>query len=516
MNYVDWIIVIIYVVFILSISFLVGKEQDNQRDYYLGGKKVSYWLSGLSLMANQVSAISLIGVPAFVALRAGGGLKWLQYEIALPLSMAFIIIFFLPVYTNTKGFTVYGYIENKLGKETAKLLSIVFLVSRLLAGSISLLATAYVTSICINIELKLTIIIIGAIALIYTSFGGIKADIYSDVAQLIILWGSSLFMLFLLIFEYKIPLALNEIPSHRLQTIDFSGTGFFDGKTFAFLPMLLGTLFLYISYYGCDQTQAQRLLSVKNEKEIKKSLIINGILRFLLVLTYTGVGFFLLLFLKTNPEFLKSLNGKPPDYLIPYFLKNYIPHGILGIAVSGIFAATMSSLDSTINSLSAVFYEELLPKRNGIMSAISEKTKLWISRGLTLVFGILLISSSFLFMNAGETVVELVNKIGSAFYGPIAGLFFVAVFFRKENKIVVVLLFIFAVFFNIFLWLAFSNSISWLWWNVIGFLIIVLPLLKQLKVKKGILKSNLKQISILILWFLFIMTVLVAIEHTLK
>ncbi len=517
MNYFDWLILTFYIAGILSLSFFVGKDQRKQDEYYLGSKNIPFWQVALSLMANQVSAISLVGVPAFVAIKKDGGLKWLQYEIAVPLAMLIIATLYLPLYLKNRGFTIYKFIEYKLGKDIKDILSIVFIVSRLLAGSISLLATSYVTAVCLNISLKQTIFLVGIIALFYVSFGGIKADIYSDIIQLAILWGSSFLMIFMFIFKFKISISPTSIESLRFKILDFSGTGFFDGKTFSFLPMLFGGLFLYISYYGCDQTQAQRLLSVKGEKEIKKALLINGILRFLLVLTYSMIGVFLIFFFKKYPEFLKIASSKSPDYIVPLFIKHHLPHGVIGIVVAGIFSATMSSLDSTINSLSAVLYENFLSKL-GFIKNLSQRKSLFLSRAITFIFGMLLIFVSFGFINASETVVELVNKIGSAFYGPIAGTFFVAVLKKKKiNRIKYY--FLLGVTTNIFLWLFFEDSISWMWWNLIGFVITVLPLIKYIKYPMLILKDEYKQnknfMITLLFWFFFIIGALFILEKIL-
>ncbi len=518
MWYIDWIILIFYILGIVLLSYFIGKKQEKQAEYYLGEKNISSWKVGLSLMANQVSAISLVGVPAFVAIKKGGGLKWLQYEIAVPLAMIAIVILYLPMYMKTKGFTIYSFVEEKLGKRMKNILSIVFIISRLLAGSISLLATSYVTAVCLNISLEMTIFLVGVVALFYVSFGGIKADIYSDIIQLIILWGSSFLMIFVFIFKFNISISPTSIESLRFKILDFSGTGFFDEKTFSFLPMLFGGFFLYVSYYGCDQTQAQRLLSMKGEKEIKNALLINGILRFLLVLTYSMVGLFLIFFLKDFPEFSKVASLNSPDFIVPLFVKYYLPHGAIGIVVAGIFSATMSSLDSTINSLSAVLYEDFLLKLK-IVNELNEKKRLQLSRVLTFVFGLVLIFCSYLFINASETVVELVNKIGSAFYGPIAGVFFIAVFNGKPLK-KLELFFLTGVMVNIFFWIFLERSVSWLWWNVIGFIITIIPFWNKIgDLSKNLYlsyKKNKVYAFLLGSWFILILLTLFGVEKLLS
>jgi len=192
MSIYDWLVIIGYIVIVIGISFFVGKNQKDQEDYYIAGKTLKFWQVGSSFVANQVSAISLVGVPAFIAVKKGGGLKWLQYEFAVPLAMIFIIIFLVPLYRSATNISIYEYLERRFGKTIRSLLSFVFLISRSLASGVALLATSYVTSVALNLEIKYTIVIIALISLIYTAIGGIKADIYSDIIQLIVLWLSSI------------------------------------------------------------------------------------------------------------------------------------------------------------------------------------------------------------------------------------------------------------------------------------------------------------------------------------
>ena len=139
-----------------------------------------------------------------------------------------------------------------------------------------LLATGIVTAVCLDWPLWETILLIGLVSIIYTTFGGIVADIYSDILQLIILWLGSIITLYILgslLDPDALSLLLTE--KTRLTVFNFGATGLGDGETFAFWPMLIGGLFLYLSYYGCDQSQAQRLLATSSAKEAQKSLLIN-------------------------------------------------------------------------------------------------------------------------------------------------------------------------------------------------------------------------------------------------
>ena len=233
--------------------------------------------------------------------------------------------------------------------------------------------------------------------------------------------------------------------------------------------MLFGGLFLYLSYYGCDQSQAQRLLTTSTAKEAKKSLLINGSIRFLLVLTYCAIGILLIPFLLSHPDFLNTLQGKQPDFLLPYFLIEYIPSGILGLLIAGFFAASMSSIDSALNSLSAATYQDFLLKIFPKMIHISDRKQLRISRWLTIFWGLVSTGFALQMIGGSETVLELVNKVGSAFYGPILATFWLGMLTKRSNQQGTIIGLIIGVGFNIFLWQFYGSAVSWLWWNVFGF-----------------------------------------------
>ena len=464
----DWVILGVYVIVIVGISYLVGRRQENQEDYYVGGRRVPSWQVGGSLIANQVSAISLVGAPAFIAVKEGGGLKWLQYELAIPLAMIVIMAVLVPSFRSMEGITIYQWIEYRFGTLARAMLSLVFLVSRSLATGVALLATSYVTSKCIDLPLDVTIIGIALIALLYTALGGIRADIYSDIIQLVILWIASIVSIVIIFLLLDGDLSMPAGAGERLVVFHTSATGLGDGETFSVWPMLLGGFFLYISYYGCDQSQAQRLLATPNERIAQKALLLNGIFRFPLVLTYCAVGLLLIPLLDKMPFFAGEVMQHPPDYLVPIFFRQYMPAGMLGFIVSGVFAASMSSLDSAINSLSASTWNDMLLKVFPGMDAYSDRTKIRLSRLITIFWGVVTTWFALYMAGGTDTVIELVNMIGSAFYGPIAALFIVGMLLRAPGQGEAVLALVAGVMVNVYLW-KWQPGVSWMWWNLSGF-----------------------------------------------
>ncbi|MCD4692697.1 MAG: hypothetical protein K8R79_07280, partial [Calditrichales bacterium] len=373
MNIVDWGIVAVYILLLISVSYRVGKEFKNDRDYYLGGKKVHWFPVGISTMATQLSTNSMLGAPPFVAFSVGGGLVWLQYELSVPLAMIVVMVFLIPFFRKAKVISIYEYLELRLGPKTRTSLSIIFQFFVAFGTGVTIYGISLVLQTVLDIPFAAAVLLLGVVTVIYDTLGGMKSVILSDVMQMTILVLGIIFISYYAVsLTGGLDAVFKNFDPQRLRAIDFSGNGLGDNATFSFLPMLFGGLFLYVSYYGCNQTQAQRQLSTKNLDDTYMSLFLNGVLRFPIVLGYTFLGVAIGAFAVVNEKFISMLpthesfvNGviqQAPNYntAVPVFVLNYLPHGIIGLIIVALFAAAMSSLDSTLNSLSATTVHDVL------------------------------------------------------------------------------------------------------------------------------------------------------------
>ena len=470
MNIWDWIIVAVYMAGMVLLSALVGRFQKDERDYYLGGNRMHYWTIGLSTMATQCSTNSLLGAPAFVI--AAGGLLWLQYELAVPLAMVGVMLFLLPFFRRRKVVSVYEYLEHRFGIVSRTLLSVLFQILRAFATGVTVYGISLVIQKLVGIPFWVAVLALGTITVIYDFLGGIRAVVYSDVIQMFILYIGIVACLVCavdLLGGWRAMWAA--FPAEQAQTLDFSGHGFGDGKTFAFWPMLLGGLFLYMSYYGCDQTQVQRELSARNVDETNMSLFLNGLLRFPLVITYCLVGVAIAAYLATHPDFIGAISDPATgetnyNLAVPAFCLEFLPHGIIGLIIVSLFAAAMSSLDSTINSLSATTMRDII-ERFFVKDKLSQATAILWSRLTTVFWGALCVAFSFFVGSISTTIIESINKIGSLINGPILATFLLATLTRRANDIGVSVGIVAGFVVNLLLW-RFAPSVSWLWWNVIG------------------------------------------------
>ena len=490
MSPLDWIVIFLYIGFLIILGWRLGLKQKTSEDYYLAGRKIHWLPIGFSTMATQLGAISFISAPAFVALRPGGGLIWLGYELAVPLAMVILMAFFFPVFHSQGFISVYEFLENRFDQKTRIVMSLVFQISRGLATGVAVYAGAIVLSVTLQVPIFLTILLIGAVAVIYELFGGIQVDIVSDTIQMIvILLGiliTGLVGLHLIGGWGSISQALD--PS-RFTALDFAAHGFGDSKDFGFWPLFFGGFFLYASYYGCDQSQVQRELAARSLRECKLSLLFNGFFRFPVVLAYCTVGLILGTYVVQNSGFLAKLPNHSYDYLLPIFIIETMPAGIVGLIFIAIMAAAMSSLDSSINSLSAATMEDIYKKIR--KEKFTSHQEMRYSKIFTLFWGIFCVGFAFFVGDISSTIIESINKIGSAFYGPVFAVFFAGFFLPKAKPLAAIAGLIGGVAMNLYLWL-FIPSVSWLWWNAIGFTLTVFIILTGSSLIQTPLKNEFK------------------------
>lgn len=489
MNWLDYGIVFLYMFFFLGMGFFF-KENKDSKDYFLGGRSMGWFPLSLSTMATQLSAISFISAPAFVGLKLNGGMKWLTFEFAVPLAMIGIMLLIIPPLFRSGVVSIYEFVERRFSVSTRLILSVVFQISRALGTGVMVYTIALILQAVLDIDYTYTILIIGVITIVYSFFGGMKAVVWGDAIQMILLFGGLLVCLF---YGWYLVDSVGGLeggfPTERLEVIDFNwGVG--QGEEYGFWPMLIGGFFLYLSYYGCDQTQAQRMLSAKNEKTIRQLLLANGLLRFPVVLVYCTMGLLIGALAVSAPEFMGEIvevtqrhfpeeavgGGIKADLMIPVFITQYLPHGFIGLLMVAILSAAMSSLSSTVNSLSAVSVEDFFNRGE---KKLDSKKYMFTSKVAVIFWGIVVLACSFLFGGNKSTVIEIINAIGSVFYGPVLVTFLLAFFSKKVNHIGMNAGIIVAVLIN----LMFSKTIQgifnidlgfdifWIWLNFTGVVI---------------------------------------------
>ena len=473
MTTIDWWVVGLYLAAMIGLSLIIARGQHDRRDYYLGGNRSGPLAIALSTLATQCSTNSILGAPAFVAFSLGGGLVWLQYELAVPLAMIVIMALLLPTFRSLQLVSVYEFLERRFGLATRLTLSLTFQFVRAFATGVTVYGIGLVLTVCLETDFVTAVILLGIVTIVYDAIGGMRAVIVSDVIQLTVLFLAILVAIFVALDVLGgVEAVIAAAPAERLATLDFASTGWGDGEDYAFWPMLFGGLFLYVSYYGVDQSQTQRLLSSRNVAEGNRALLLNGLLRFPLVLSYCLLGICIAALAATDPDFVSGLplraDGEPNYNLaVPQFVFEQFPPGLVGLVMVGLFAAAMSSLDSVLNALSATTMEDLVRRLR--RDPLPERLEFVLAKILTVFWGAVTVAMAFVVDDIAASVLIAINKIGSLINGPLLAVFVVGLLTRRVDQRAVLCGLAAGIAVDVWLWLG-HPGVSWLWWNVTGFL----------------------------------------------
>ncbi|WP_043530049.1 sodium:solute symporter [Litchfieldella xinjiangensis] len=455
-TWIDTVVLVVYVLLIAWIGSWVGKGQTSTQDYFLGGRSIPGWAIGLSVMATQASAITFIGAPGW---GFEGGLERLVTFINVPLAMAVLILLLVPVFHRAGIYSIYELLERRFGPSTRTLSAFLFLVARGLATGVVLYAPALVLSVVTGWDVNLTIILMAVLAISYTVLGGISAVVWTDVIQMFVLWMGAILSMVLLVTS--LPGGWGDVfdygrANEMFNALDLS---FSPTVTYTLWAGLFGGFFLHVAYFGTDQSQIQRVLTSPSVPDAQRSLLIGGYLLVPQMLLFLFIGVMLGAYYEqqgmTAPDNLNEL--------FPRYVVNTFPQGVTGLVIAGVFAAAMSSLDSALNSLSAVTVRDFYSRY--VKSEASESHYLKVSRLATVFWGIYATIFAFFAGNLGP-VIEAVNQIGSWFYGALLGVFLLAILNHRANArgamagLIVGMLAVWAV--------SATTEISWLYNNTIG------------------------------------------------
>jgi len=447
---IDYTVLAVYLIGVAIFGLKVSGKQTSTKDYFLGGEGIPWWAVLFSVVATETSTLTFISIPA---VAYGGNLTFLQITLGYIVGRIFVAMYFLPKYYDGEIFTAYQFLEKRFGASMRNATSTTFMVTRLLADGVRLFATAIPLAIILrlggaftgweDLELYLfSISVISAITLMYTFFGGIKAVVWMDVVQLGVYLGGALLAMFILL--NKIPDGWSGViafvePDNKFQIFR---SGFdlnfkdFIAQPYTFFTALIGGAVFSLASHGTDQLLVQRLLATGDLKSGQKALAWSGVVVAFQFGLFLIVG--LMLFTFYEGVSADSLGLATTDEIFAKFIVEQLPAGLSGLIVASLFAAAMSSLSSSLNSLASAttydLYKPYFGKNN------SELDDLKASKNITLIWGVILTGSAFLFavlqLQGGErpTVVELGLGIASYTYGGLLGAFLLGIFFEKVKK----------------------------------------------------------------------------------
>ena len=424
-HHADWIIFIGYLFVIVSIGVFFSRRQKSQEDYFVGGRNMNWIAVGISLFATSFSSISFLAYP-----REGA---YEDYHLFLTLLFIpfFIVpllwLIFVPLYIRLKVISIYEYLEFRFNRFLRRLGTILFagyaigwMGSMLFGMGLILQAVLGLT----GPQMTAVLIGIGVCAIFYTSLGGVQAVIWNDVLQTIVLGGGML-VVFLLALSL-IDGGFNTVVSTGLEHGKFNmfNTEFDITERRNIYSAIAFALFMYLPGYTVSQTTAQRYVCMNSLAEARKSLIISGIVSTVVCFLFFMVGS--TLFAYYNQPGMGGFPELPrQDQLLPYFVATHLNMaGLIGILTAGLFAAALSTIDSGINSITAVFVYDWLSGQNVRVST---------SRMITVFFGVLVIIAALIAPFLGAYLIEIIAKITGVFLGLLLGVFLLGMFVPRAN-----------------------------------------------------------------------------------
>ncbi len=524
----DWIILAITLIGIIAYGIYKSSATRNLEGYFLSNRNMPWYLVLLSIMGTQASAITFLSAPGQAY---SDGMRFVQYYFGLPIAMVVICIFFVPVFRRLNLYTAYAFLQERFDLKTRTLTSALFLISRGFSTGISIYAPAIILSSLMGWNIYSTNLLMGGLVIIYTMSGGARAVAYTQQLQLFIIFAGMFLAGMMVVrmlpgeagFRSALAVAGSE-GKMNIITTGFTAEGHFDWKDkYNIWSGLIGGFFLALSYFGTDQSQVGRYLTARTDRESKLGLLMNGIVKVPMQFLILLIGILVFAFYQYHraPVFFdkarvlraeqtvyrdslrlvearydaalaqndtracrqlrseyksyirKALPGdeaNDTNFIFLRFVVDYLPQGLVGLLIAVIFLAAWGSIAAALNSLAACtivdFHHPFLGKHQNPRAAYRT------AQGYTLAWGLFSVAVAFFAHNLGNSLIEAVNILGSLFYGVILGIFLVAFYLKKVRGHAVFTAALLSEAAVIALYL--SDSLSFLWLNVAGALLVVL------------------------------------------
>ena len=456
----DLAIIATYLTGVTLFGIAFRRGQHTVRDYFLGGRTASWWALAISIAATETSTLTIIGTPA---LAFAGNLTFLQLVLGYLVGRVVIVLLFLPHFFRGEYYTAYQLMERRFGAKVKAVAASTFLLTRALAEGVRIAAIALVVKAAFGAEQRTSVVLIMALVLVYTFEGGMKAVIWTDVAQFILYLSGSLVAFFLLL--HKIPGGWGAVvhaaaATNKFRAFDFSFSLVNPAKTYTFWSGVIGGGFLTMASHGTDQTIVQRLLAAKSERESKIALLASGAIIFFQFALFLVLG--VMLYAWHGAPAIHP--GQSYDWVFPDFIVTAMPSGVRGMVIAAVFAVAMSNASGSLNSLAAssvIDFREL--HGASIPDGGNPERLLRLSRWMTVFWGVVLVVLGTLqwgpMLEAGLTIASIT-------FGSLLGLFLLTFLLRRATPSGVLI----GMFMGLaaMLYIHFYTPLLWTWYVLAG------------------------------------------------
>lgn len=432
-SWADIIVIILYFAALLCIGVFFSKRQKNANDYFKGGERIPWWAAGLSLFGTALSAITFMAIPAKAF---STDWSYMLFNVGIVLVAPVIMFIFIPFFRKLDITTAYQYLEIRFNSLIRVICSLAFIIFQVGRMGVVLFLPAIAINIVTGFNIFLCIALMGVFSILYTRMGGIEAVVWTDALQVVILLGGAIFAIFHIVAQ--IPGGWSETMTIAIDCSKLNlGDCSFDFTNPTVWTVLIATCFTNLTMYGTDQSMVQRYLTTSSKKSAQKSVLTNALLTIPATIIFFFIGTVLFVFYKTYPTEL-SPAMENVDAVFPYYIYTKLPKGLIGLLISGIFAAAMSTLSGSMNSAATAFEVDIRPKLfpKSVMAtgADDKRWELKRAKRTTMIIGVL--SLLFAFLMATWDINSLwdeFNTILGLILGSMGGLFFLGMVTKRAN-----------------------------------------------------------------------------------
>lgn len=430
---IDWLIIAGYALLTIGLGWWYSRRQSSTNEYFVGTGKMNPILVGVSLFATLLSTISYLSMPGEAL---GKGPVSMLATLAYPLVFLIVACYLLPVYMAQRVTSAYELLEARLGISVRMLGAVMFIALRLVWMSLLIFLTAKALVIMMGVSEQLipfVALIAGMVAVIYTSLGGLRAVVITDFLQTMLLYGGA--VLVLIVISYDLG-GFGWFPTQWDPTWDTQPLFSTDLSTrMTVVGTILSTLTWYVCTSGGDQVSVQRFMATEDARAAQKALATQMCVGVIVAVTLGCVGFALLGYFNAHPEFIpEGLSLKDDaDKIFPHFMAFHLPPGVSGLVVAAMFAAAMSSIDSGVNSITAVVLTDVLERFDRAPTTPAAEMRL--ARWLAFGIGAFVVVTSSLMRYVPGNITAVTQKTSNLLTAPIFGLFFFALFVRFASPV---------------------------------------------------------------------------------
>ncbi len=423
---IDWAIVALYTVLVIALGFWFGRRQTSRNEYFVGSGQMNPYLIGVSLFATLLSTISYLAYPG-EAINKGPML--LLGLTLIPVGYLIVGYVLIPIYMRHRVTSAYELLEARLGLGARLLGATMFVVLRLVWMSLLIYLSSKAMTVVMGLDetwIPVIAIAAGMVAVIYTSVGGLRTVVVTDLIQAVLMLAGALLVIGYVTWMRE---GLGWFPTTWQPTWDTQPIASFDPSVrVTVVGTLLSGLVWGLSTAGGDQTAIQRYMATRDARAARRAYLTNQIVAATVVVTLTITGFALLGFFQHYPEALppgKSIQANADD-LFPYVIAYHLPPVVSGLVVSAMFAAAMSSVDSGVNSITAVVMSDYIGRLR--RETVSERTHIWFSRVMAMIIGIIVVGGSTIVGRIPGNIIAVTNKSSNLIVAPLFSLFIFALF----------------------------------------------------------------------------------------